>query len=626
MYRIRSASGTEATYSSLEEFTAAVRRGNVAPEDEIFHSRANRWLDVKSHPHYRGAVNWSGPLSADAIFSPTPAAPPGPVKPAAHPAAPSNHNGAQVRLQVAEIPAATKPAATTVHRPQLAAEAPAKQPSASAPAKTPAPVPPPAPRPVSKSNDLNFLELEPHPAPAAPAPRQNATIIPARKPPTPPSPAKPPGKEPEFLVMDTGMEHPIRSSNGHRTIAGDADMLFDTPASETLPPSQAAVAVPPTPVPTVAPAPAASVPPAMPQARSKPPEPPRVATPRVAVVEDLDIPGPPLLESPSLAVTAAAEPRPSPVTRGSLGLVIGAGAILMVAAGALIFWRPWVARTESASRVATAHPATVRTEVQGLPPFAGGTETTTAAGALAKPIPVASLPIGIADSPAAGGEDVIAAQPSLQTEVPMPAPDLELGTDLAPAPTSTAPTPSELARSLEAAERQAQQELAARLGGFKGLLGPVRLTSSGSAAQAQSAWNIGAGAIRQYRAKIARLEQAYEDSALASQRTQRWTGDAMRGWATRQSLAEPGETSQMVDLMLTQVDAGLGLLAGLDGQYEIRDGKIRFRNPDSASRYLSIRTWVEQRTESWSSTPEGARPHTVTVILRALGDGFPPME
>jgi hypothetical protein len=427
--------------------------------------------------------------------------------------------------------------------------------------------------------------------------------------------------------MDTGMEHPIRSSNGHRTVAGDADMLFDTPASETLPPSQAAVAVPPTSVAPVTPLHAASAPPAMPQVPSKPPEPPRAVPPRVAVVEDLDIPGPPLLEPPSLAVTPALEPRPSrPVTRGSLGLVIGAGAILVVAAGALIFWRPWAARTESASLTATARPATTRSEVQGLPPFAGGTETTTAAGALTKPIPAASLPTGIADSPAAGGEDVIAAQPSLQTDVPVPATDLELSTDLVQPPTSAARTPSELARSLEAAERQAQQELGARLGGFKGLVGPERLASSESAAQAQSAWNNGADAIRQYRAKIARLEQAYEDSALASQRTQRWTGDAMRGWATRQSLAEPGETSQMVDLMLTQVNAGLGLLAGLEGQYEVRDGKIRFRNPDSATRYLSIRTWIEQRTESWSSTPEGARPHTVTMILRALGEGFPPIE
>jgi hypothetical protein len=305
---------------------------------------------------------------------------------------------------------------------------------------------------------------------------------------------------------------------------------------------------------------------------------------------------------------------------------MGAGAILVVAAGALIFWRPWMEHSESAGRATTPHPAAARTEVQGLPPFVGGTETTTAAGALAKPIPVASVPTGIVDSPAAGGEDVIAAQPSLQTDVPVPATDLQLVSDLAPAPTSTAPTPSELARNLEAAEKQAQQELFARLGGFKGLLGPVRLSSSESAAQAQSAWNNGADALRQYRAKIARLEQAYEDSALASQRTQRWTGDAMRGWATRQSLAEPGETSQMVELMLTQVNAGLGLLAGLDGQYEVHDGKIRFRNPDSGSRYLSIRTWVEQRTESWSSTPEGARPYTVTLILRALGDGFPPME
>jgi hypothetical protein len=265
--------------------------------------------------------------------------------------------------------------------------------------------------------------------------------------------------------------------------------------------------------------------------------------------------------------------------------------------------------------------------VQGLPPFAGGPETTTAAGALAKPTPVATLPAGISDSPAtAATEEVIQPRPSLNTDVPVPTTDLDLGTDLTPSPAATSVSPSELARRLEGAERQAQQELAARLGGFKSLLGIARLATSDKAAQAQAAWNSGADAIRQYRARIARLEQAYEDSALASQRTQRWTGDAMRGWATRQSLAEPGETSQMADLMLNQVSEGLGLLAGLDGQYEIHDGRVKFKNPASASRYVSIATWVAQRTESWAATPEGARPHTVAMILRALGDGFPPME
>jgi hypothetical protein len=53
MYRIRSASGIETSFSSLEEFTAAVHRGAVSSSDQIYHSRADRWLDVKSHPHYR---------------------------------------------------------------------------------------------------------------------------------------------------------------------------------------------------------------------------------------------------------------------------------------------------------------------------------------------------------------------------------------------------------------------------------------------------------------------------------------------------------------------------------------------------------------------------------------------
>ena len=49
MYRIRSSSGEEAVFKTLEEFNAAVRSGIIAAEDEIFHSRANKWLDVRSH-------------------------------------------------------------------------------------------------------------------------------------------------------------------------------------------------------------------------------------------------------------------------------------------------------------------------------------------------------------------------------------------------------------------------------------------------------------------------------------------------------------------------------------------------------------------------------------------------
>ncbi|HXI20751.1 MAG TPA: hypothetical protein VNH46_06680, partial [Gemmatimonadales bacterium] len=101
------------------------------------------------------------------------------------------------------------------------------------------------------------------------------------------------------------------------------------------------------------------------------------------------------------------------------------------------------------------------------------------------------------------------------------------------------------------------------------------------------------------------------------------SADEMRTWATRQSLAEPAETSQLGDLMFSQVSEGLDILAALQGQYEVKDGKISFKNAASATRYTGIRNWVEQRTQSWTATPESARPVTVTLILAALGNGFP---
>jgi hypothetical protein len=656
MYRIRSASGTEAVFNSLEEFTAAVRRGEVAPEDEIFHSRANRWLDVKSHPHYRSAINWSGPLSADSIFSgPATAVPPAaPPKPVPH-AAPA-HNG-QARLQIAEIPAAPKPAATTVYRPQLVSDKPASAPQASAPpAPAPAAPPPAPPAPVVKSKEIPFIDV----GPAAPAPRQNATIIEARKPPVAP-PVAPPAraaKEPEFLVMDQGMERPARASNGHRTVTGDADALFDTPLADAKPPVPAATSVQPTqtkpepPEPPKVPAKPAQIVPATPptpapkapvvadRPRSTPmpgtvaaPVPPRISAPVPAftriVAEDLDIPGPPLLESPLLALSPATQPTPTTVSRRSMGMVIGTGAIVMVAAGAVMLWRPWshhgtgevaTGSASAASSMADSPTVTV-TEATTTPPLPAPT----------KPGPTGLVPpkSGDAAVPAdsAGGDQILAAtRPNFHTDVPVPSADLDLSADVATGPAVTVVAPSELARRLEAAEKLAQQDLSGKLGPFHNVLVASRLSSTEGVSQARIAWNNGADAIRQYRARIARLEQGYEDSVLASQRAKHWTAEEMRGWAMHQSLAEPAETSQLADLMLSQVAEGFDNLAALDGQYEVKNGTLRFKNPASATRYLSIRTWVEQRMQAWNGTPEGARPTTVSLMLRALGDGFPPVE
>jgi len=119
------------------------------------------------------------------------------------------------------------------------------------------------------------------------------------------------------------------------------------------------------------------------------------------------------------------------------------------------------------------------------------------------------------------------------------------------------------------------------------------------------------------------MEKAYEDSVLTSQRAKRWSSEEMRAWAGHQSQAEPVETSQLIDLMFSQVSEGLDLLAALDGQYQIKGGVITFKNPTSGTRYMSIRTWVDQRMQAWSGTPESARAYSVSAILRALGDGLP---
>jgi hypothetical protein len=274
-------------------------------------------------------------------------------------------------------------------------------------------------------------------------------------------------------------------------------------------------------------------------------------------------------------------------------------------------------------------------EPVGLPPFSGKVTTPPEATAPAT-TPVAAgihesstaKPASESDSASASSKDQIiaAAKPNFQNDVPVTTGDLDLGTDLSPAANSAAVAPSELARRLEAAEKQAQQDLTGRLASFHAVIPASRLGSSDGVSQAKSAWNAGADAIHQYRARIARLEQAYEDSVLASQRAQRWSGPEMRGWAAHQSPAEATETSQMVDLMLSQVNEALDLLAATDGQYEIKGGTVRFKNPASGTRYLSVRTWVEQRMQSWSATPEAARPRTVSLLLKALGDGLPAVE
>lgn len=55
MYRIRRETGEEVHFGSIDELGAAVASGVVTAKAEIFHARAEKWLPIASHPHFKMA-------------------------------------------------------------------------------------------------------------------------------------------------------------------------------------------------------------------------------------------------------------------------------------------------------------------------------------------------------------------------------------------------------------------------------------------------------------------------------------------------------------------------------------------------------------------------------------------
>ncbi len=667
MYRIRSASGSETVYGSLEEFSAAVKRGEVSPEAEIFHTRANRWLDIKTHPHYRialGMAQGTGPGGK----LPDPvgvAAPPEPSSPSATRRDP----GPGAARVLERPPLRSAPGQTTV-RPALNGT-----PTATV-------VEPPRPQ---KTRELTFLEVDE--APRRPAP-------PGAKPDDSLS-----GTELGFLAPEQGgTDRPKSSSGSQKVVPGDLDLLFDSadslqvdppkqeppsapkPLAPRLEPRRQAVAAfpavklpeprkpevarpeppkqapasldQPKPAPAVA-APEASRPEAerVPEtleagiagpdkAHLEPAKPAPSSAPAEALKgeptgEDLEIPPFSVREAAVQAARAAPVPAPPPAPRAvPVKLLAGAIAAALVAGALVLLWRPWTGTAAATPRPGEAASETPAGPELAAPAPAPNSPAAEALAGTARPVPpepVAAAPGGPADQPSAPGpaeEKVIAAaRPSFRAELDLSAAQVRLTPeDLGGK--GTAIPPSELAHRFEAAQQQAQQELLGRLTaiGFNRVVAPSRLGSADAVAAARSIWIQGAGAIREYRGRIARIADAYEDSLLASQRSRKWPAEEMRAWSARQSLSEPAELTQLSDLMFTQVTEALEILAALSGEYQIRGNAIAFKHPASATRYTSIRNWVAQRLEGWNNLPESARPVTISPVLRALGDGLPAAE
>ena len=64
MYRIKLTSGDEANYGSIDELAQAVKAGTVTDTAAIYHARAEKWLPIASHPHYKMAKERVSPRPA----------------------------------------------------------------------------------------------------------------------------------------------------------------------------------------------------------------------------------------------------------------------------------------------------------------------------------------------------------------------------------------------------------------------------------------------------------------------------------------------------------------------------------------------------------------------------------
>jgi hypothetical protein len=80
MYRIRRLTGGEVNLASMDELAAAIAAGTVTADAEIHHQRADRWLPIANHPHFRIAKD-----RAQSAARPTPKATPTPAPTAAAP-------------------------------------------------------------------------------------------------------------------------------------------------------------------------------------------------------------------------------------------------------------------------------------------------------------------------------------------------------------------------------------------------------------------------------------------------------------------------------------------------------------------------------------------------------------
>ena len=588
MYRIRLASGQEQVYRSIQELTAGVQRGEVNAEAEIFHQRTERWLSIQSHPHYKMAVD-GGVAARPPRLKLTRPSTPAPTT-GVRPTPPAAQQPGQTDLEeLNRLLVLLDPLPTPAQRAEPAA--PPAPPTLSLVPTTPAPLPP-----VSSDDQpvfgtmLRLEDLEPMPKaePLPPVAEALEVIRDARvvdeEEPAPMAAAPAPIEAVEDLSpADLGLpieirldEIPVPEAEDLSDVEMELSPDFMT-AEEAIVPGEVSH---------------------VPVALTAPHEPSYAPAPVHA-------------ESAPLSfevheVGARAEPV---VRRRKPMLFVAAAAIIALVVYAFMSWK-----SDGADGMVTLASATA--------PQAGLAAAPTSVSPDPLPTQLTATPATARPATTPAPRDSVVPGPVLPS-----APSIELsgaGTEQVVAgpgqPRKGSGDAAALARGYASAYTALEREFNAQMdrSGLVRLFSQTQLTTADGLAGARSALDAASTAIRQYHAREASIERAYQDSARSIERSGA-SGADLRDWMTHPVLKESQEAAGESVRLIGQIDAAFALLQSQSGHYRVDGASIRFDDADAAARYTDLQSWITRRMEHWSGQPASSVPTTLEPLLEGIG-------
>jgi len=596
MYRIRLVSGKEQIYPTIQELTAGVQRGEVTAEAEIYHQRSERWLSIESHPHFRMALEGGTATRTSRLKFTRPATPVATsgVRPTPMAQKPDQGDLEELNRLLVLLDPLPTPA-------QRAEPAPSIVPSP--PALTLVRPEPIQPADVSDESGQTFgtmlrlEDLEPAPAPEkvdlAPAPLE---VI----------------RDERVLTDEADVAETLQTVEPIAAFEAEpapSDLglpveihLDEIPVPMELErvelSTEVGLAAEPVVVPTAAVEVAGEE---MEMAELA------VFAPTAAEVEYVE--SEPRHEA-AFAVPARRRARPM--------LFVGAVALL----AAVVFAFTSGGSDSDKSMVTPASATVVVTPAVPVP------EITPTAGA---PTSNVGFPMPAPGKGATSGAPTAPAAPSRDSEAPaglLPsAPMIDLstgGTELVSAgtaaPRAGARSGSELAHGYARAYQGLWSDFSTQMdrSGMVRLFSQTQLTTSDGLSGARRALDAAATAVRQYHAREATIERAYQDSARAMERSGAAPAE-LRDWMTHTSLKESKEATDESARLLGQIDAVFALLQAQSGRYKIEGSSVRFDSADAAARYTELQGWITRRLEHWSGQPSTSVPITIRPLLEGIG-------